>query len=292
MTINAAEIIEVGPRDGFQNLNFFIPTDVKLQIIDQLIASNIKRIEVTSFPDPKVLSQFDDSKIVLSEVKKKYLGQVECIVSALSLAGAQNAVYLGADAVTYVVSASEQHHSLLTKQTLEQSLAGFAELNQIKGKTKARFSISAAFACPLGSKIPPATVLNLLEKGIRLGADEFNLADTAGSANPRQVRELLSEVAKHFPDMPTALHLHDTYGMGLANALTALSLGYSRFECSVGGLGSPLSGAAGNIATEDMVNMFTGMDIQTGVMFEKLIGTAKMLKTLLNVELSGHLAKL
>lgn len=294
MPVDIAEIIEVGPRDGFQNLNILIPTALKLQIIDQLVDSNIKRIEVTSFPDPKVLSQLEDGKIVLSEVKRKYQEQIECIVSALSLEGAQKAVSLGADAVTYVVSASEPHHSVLTKQTLEQSLKGFAELNHIKGKAKARYSISAAFACPFGGKILPVTVLQLMETGIRLGADEVNLADTAGTANPRQVEELLNEVAKHFPDIPIALHIHDTYGMGLANVLTALSLGYRRFESSVGGLGnSPLAtGAAGNIATEDLVNMFTGMGIQTGVVLEKLISTAKMLKKVLDVELSGHLAKL
>jgi hydroxymethylglutaryl-CoA lyase len=287
----AVEIIEVSPRDGLQNLGFSVSTEYKLHLIRRLIESNICTIEVTSFPQPKVIAELADGETVLATIKKEYRERVHCIVSALNETGALKAAEIGADAVTYVVSASEQHHLQLARQDLECSLQGFARFAEEKGKTRARFSISSAFVCPFHGIVNSDKVIRLIETGVTAGADEVSLADTTGTANPRQIHDLLQKVTRYFPGIQVNMHLHDTQGMGMANALMAFTMGFTRFETSIGGLGgNPFSpGAAGNIATEDVVNMFKAMGGATEIELDKVVGLAKEIKQDLSVNLSGRL---
>lgn len=284
-------IIEVCPRDGFQNVGIWIPTDMKLQIVDEMVHSRVGTIEVTSFPYPRKIPALADGETVLRTVKDRYGDKLACIVAALSPEGAMRATRGGADMVSYVFSAGERHHRQLTDQAPDKSLQGFAEFCRVKGAVKARLSISAAFASPLDGVTEPAAVLRLMEAGLAAGADEVNLADTTGTANPRQTENLLTEVARVFAGVPVTLHFHDTQGMGLANAYSAYRLGFTSFEASAGGLGGDprLPGAAGNIATEDAVNMFASMGVKTGVDLERLVAMARSLRERLNVSLSGHL---
>jgi len=290
---DSLEIIEVAPRDGLQNLGFSVSTADKLDLLQSLIASNIRSIEVTSLPQPKVIPALADGEEVLTHIKQQY-PEVICIVSALSFAGAYRALELNADAVTYLLSASEQHHMQLTRQTQEASLQSFAEFAAKKGKAKARFSISSAFVCPLQGTINPEKVVRLIEKGLNTGADEISLADTTGIAHPGQIYNLLERVKREFPHIPVNMHLHDTQGMGLANALMAFTMGFNRFETSVGGLGgNPLyPGGAGNIATEDVLNMFKSMGCSSPIDLNCLVEAAKAIKQRLSVNLSGRLANL
>lgn len=284
-------IIEVGPRDGFQNLAVAVATPEKLALIAEIVRAGVTAVEVTSFPAPREIPQLADGETVLRAVKDHHRDKVRCIVSAMSCEGAAAAAGLGADTVSYIVSAGDKHHQQLTCQSPAQSLAGFAAFCRLKSGARARLSISAAFASPHDGQTAPAAVLRLLEAGLRAGADEFNLADTTGTANPLQTMALLREVAANFAGVPVTLHFHDTQGMGLANVFSAFSLGFASFEASVGGLGgNPLRPlAAGNIATEDVVNMFAAMGVATGIDPVPLIAAARNLRAALPVNLSGHL---
>ncbi len=284
------QITEVGPRDGFQNLKDWIPTENKIAIIEQLAAAGFKRIELTSFVHSKAVPQMADAAEILTTIKAKYAGQLQCIALVPNLFGAKRAIELGADEITFVISASEAHNLANTKQTVEQSLAAFADVCKIKGNTVVRLSVATAFTCPFAGNVPPENVIRIIEAGKQAGADDIMLADTIGTANPLQIEKLLTLLIPSY-GQDFVLHIHDTHGMGLANVLTCLQLGISRFETSVGGLGGcPFApGAAGNIATEDLVNMLQGMGIDTGINLQQLIAVAKEVSKFSPVPLSGHL---
>lgn len=286
------ELIEVGPRDGFQNIPEWIPTETKMEVIDLLAASGFKKIELTSFVHPKAIPQMADAAAVLSQTKQKHPA-LECIALVPNLFGAKKAIEAGADAITFVLSASEKHNLENTRQTVEQSLQAFTEVCRIKGKTKVRLAVATAFDCPFAGKTPPDDVLRLIEAGLKAGADDIDLCDTIGTANPVQTEDLLTKASRRFPKIPFILHLHDTRGMGLANALTAMALGYRRFEGSIGGLGGcPFApGAAGNIATEDLLNMLADMGVPTGIDLDKLLAAARLVQEKIPGNLTGHMVK-
>lgn len=284
------EITEVGPRDGFQNIKEWIPTETKLAIIEQLLDCGFKKMEVTAFVHPKAVPQMADAKEVLQEVKRKYR-DITFISLAPNLKGVMNAIEAGADEAAYIISASERHNFENTKQTIDQSLRGLAEVCQLKSSTKIRLALPTAFICPWTGKVPAENVIKIIDRGLELGVTEFGLGDTIGSANPLHVQELVTTLKQRFPGLDLILHLHDTRGMGLASAWAALQVGTTRFETAVGGLGGcPFApGAAGNIATEELVNMIEGMGINTGINMEKLMQAAFKAAELLPVPLSSRM---
>ena len=288
----SVEITEVGPRDGFQNLKTFIPTEVKIQCIELLIESGLKRIEVTSFVHPKAVPQMADAPEVLTAIKKKFSKQITCIALVPNLVGAKRAIETGVDEICFVISASERHNLENTKQTVEQSLAAFESVCKIKGNVLVRLSVVTAFTCPFTGLVPPENVIRIIESGMAAGTDEIMLADTIGTANPLQVESLLGLLMPRYGN-DFVLHIHDTHGMGLSNVLIALMMGIVRYETSVGGLGGcPFApGAAGNIATEDLVNMCHEMNIKTGIDLNKLIGVSCMIETVVASPLSGHMVR-
>lgn len=284
------EITEVGPRDGFQNIKEWIPTETKLEIIDRLIACGFEKIEATAFVNPKAVPQMADAIEVITTLKRKY-SDITFIALAPNLRGVSNAIEAGADEVAYIISASERHNFENTKQTIDQSLDGLGEVCKITGGAKIRLAIPTAFNCPWTGKVPPQNVVKIIEYGLAAGVSEIGLGDTIGSANPLQVRELLDILKGKFPKLNPVLHFHDTRGMGLANVITALQAGATKFETSIGGLGGcPFApGAAGNIATEDLVNMLDGMAIQTGIDMEKLMKAVSRTKEVLPVPINSHM---
>ena len=288
----SAEITEVGPRDGFQILKTFIPTETKIKIIGGLVESGIKRIELTSFVHPKAVPQMADSAEVLTAAKQQYGDRIKCIALVPNLFGARRAIELGADEITVVISASERHNLENTRQTIDQSLAAFEEICKIKSNVLVRLSVVTAFTCFFSGDTPPENVVRIIESGKSAGADEFMLADTIGTANPLQVESLLGLLIPRYGNN-FVLHIHDTYGMGLANVLTCLNAGIWRYETSIGGLGGcPFApGAAGNIATEDLINMLHLMNIPTGVDLTKLVGVARIVEKSIDTTLSGHLIR-
>ena len=286
----AVEITEVGPRDGFQNIREWIPTATKLEIIEGLIGCGFRTLEVTAFVHPKAVPQMADATELLTTLKRCNTG-VAFIALTPNLKGVANALEAGADELTYIVSASERHNFENTRQSIDQSLEGLGEVCRIKGKAKLRLAIPTAFICPWTGKVPPENVLRIIDYGLAAGIDEFGLGDTIGAADPRQVRELLALLESRRPDAKLTLHLHDTRGMGLANVLSALQAGVTRFETSFGGLGGcPFApGAAGNIASEDLINMLDGLGVASGIDLERLLTTVRRAQKVLPVPLASHL---
>ena len=287
------DIVEVGPRDGFQSISDQIPTEIKLEIIDNLIASNFKKIEVTSFVSPKAIAQMKDAKEIMSALLQKYKDR-DVVFNALvpNLFGAKAAYESGVDEITYVISSSEAHNKANVKRTREES---FEELTQIKKQfpdLKIKFAIATVFGCPFDGDVPIEDVKWMVKQGLHVGVDEICLADTIGIANPLQMHTVLSELKSSFSDVDFSLHIHDTRGMGLANVVVAMQNGVSKFESAVGGLGGcPFApGAAGNIASEDLVNMLHSMDIKTGVDLDKLRSVVEIVKEKIKPVLTSHMA--
>ena len=287
------DIIEVGPRDGFQSISEWIPTKLKLEIIDNLIEANFKKIEVTSFVSPKAIAQMKDAKEIMSYLREKYKKR-DVVFNALvpNLFGAKAAFESGVDEITYVISASEAHNRTNVKRRREES---FGELAQIKKEfptLKINFAIATVFGCPFDGDVLVSEVKWMIEKGLYVGVDKICLADTIGIANPLQMQNVLINLKKSFDIKNYGLHIHDTRGMGLANVLTAMDCGITKFESAVGGIGGcPFApGAAGNIVSEDLINMLHNMNIQTGVNLQKVLDTAELIKDKIKPVLTSHMA--
>lgn len=284
------KIVEVGPRDGFQSIKEWIPTELKLKVITSLFEANLKNMEITSFVHPKAIPQMKDAKDVVKEVLNKY-NDVEMIALVPNFVGAEAAWKVGVKQIAYVISASERHNMENVRRTIEES---FAELKSLKERIpdlKIKLDIATVFGCPFLEDIPVEQVYKMIDNGLAIGVDEICLCDTIGIANPKQVGDILTKIRARYPDRVFSLHLHDTRGMGLANTLVALQKGITIFESAIGGLGGcPFApGAAGNIATEDLVFMLEQMGIKTNIQLPKLLETAQLVKNKINSNLTGHM---
>ncbi|MFZ5753755.1 MAG: hydroxymethylglutaryl-CoA lyase [Bacillota bacterium] len=284
------QIIEVGPRDGFQSIKEWIPTELKLEIITSLFEANLRKIEITSFVHPKAIPQMQDAKDVVKAVLDKY-DNVEMIALVPNLVGAETAWKAGIKHITYVISASERHNMENVRRSVEESFAELKSLKERIPELKIKLDVATAFGCPFLGHIPLEQVYKMIDNGLAIGVDEICLCDTIGMANPKQVGDMLTKIKDRYPDRDFSLHLHDTRGMGLANTLVALQKGITIFESAIGGLGGcPFApGAAGNIATEDLVNMLEQMGIKTNIQLPKLLETAQLIKTKINPNLTGHM---
>lgn len=287
------EVIEVGPRDGFQNIQTYIEKEDKMAIIDSLIATGLKHVEVTSFVHPKWVPQMKDSAEIVTEVVKKYRGEIEIIALVPNLFGARKAKEYGVDTMTYVISVSEQHNKANVNRTTDES---FGELEKILGeldREKVNLALATTFGCPFGEKIEVEKTIRMAKRGLELGINKVVLADTIGVGNPRLVDEVLEAVLKEIPLERVVMHLHDTRGMALANTLIALQHGVYQFESAVGGLGGcPFApGAAGNVGTEDVVNMLSTMGIQTDVSQQKLKETVAMVIEKVDAPVTSHMSR-
>jgi hydroxymethylglutaryl-CoA lyase len=288
------EVVEVGPRDGFQNVKMHIPQVTKLMIIEEMIAAGVKVMEITSFVHPKAIPQMADAAEVVRSIVAKYGDNgFRAIALVPNLIGARNAWNCGIQEVTYVISASEKHNLANINRTREQSLAELNSIVQAMPELKVRLDVATAFGCPLLGKVDNQLVLSLIDKALECGVKEVVLCDTIGVANPSHVYQLVKTVKKNFGNIGIGLHLHDTRGMGLVNTFAAMEAGITVFETSVGGLGGcPFApGAAGNTATEDMVNMLHAMGIVTGICLDTYLKVVHMVQTQIQSDLTSHMAK-
>lgn len=284
------KIIEVGPRDGFQNIATFIETEDKVSIIGLLKESGIQGMEVTSFVHPKAIPQMKDAKNVVEETLKS--GEdYRHIALVPNARGAKNAYESGIKEVSYVISASAEHNLANVNRSIEDSVEELVNIMQSVPQLKIRLDIATAFGCPYMGKVPYENVCYLIEKAIELDIEEVVLCDTIGIANPLQVSELSSLVQAKYPHLYVTLHLHNTRGQGLANILAAMEQGICAFETSVGGLGGcPFApGAAGNVATEDLVNMLDYMGIETGIDQDKLLKAVAFVERTVEAKLTGNM---
>lgn len=287
------KVIEVGPRDGFQNIKEFIPTEKKLKAIDLLLESGIKEMEVTSFVHPKAIPQMADAAEVAKKTVEKYADRVKLTALIPNAKGAENAISCGIREVAYVISVSEAHNKNNINRTVRESMIELNTLLKAYPELNIRLDAATSFGCPFQGEVPEEAVIDFLEEAISYGIREITLCDTIGVANPLQTESLCVKVKKRFPGISVGLHMHDTRGMGLANMLAAMKTGITDFETSVGGLGGcPFApGAAGNTASEDFINMLNGMGIENGIDFEKYMIAAQYIRDNIYSELTGHMVK-
>jgi hydroxymethylglutaryl-CoA lyase len=277
-------ISEVGPRDGLQNCKGVMPTDVKKRWIKGLYDAGTREIEVGSFVPPKLFPQLADTSELVAFAKT--LPGLTVLALIPNLRGAEVALAAGVDAVTLPLSASETHSIKNMRQSHDQVIENVKAIRElfdsVPKKKRPRFEVgvSTAFGCSIQGKVPEAKVLELSERLVEAGVDELGLSDTVGYAQPLQVKRLIRRVrAVAGEDKVKSVHLHNTYGLGIANAFAAYEEGIEVFDSSQGGLGGcPASpGASGNIVTEDLVYMFEAMGIDTGIDLQALMECRKYL---------------
>lgn len=271
-------ICEVGLRDGLQNEKKMFSLAEKLALLQGVVASGIKIIEIGSFVHPKAVpSMADTDKLALA---MKHISGVEYRALVANLKGVERAHTCGITKIKLTVSASEPHCvSNLNKKPVEV-LEGFKECMAYAKENNLELSgaISVAFGCPFQGKVPVEQVENVIEKFIELGIIELSLSDTTGMANPRQVYELCSHVKLKYPQVRWVLHFHNTRDMAMANIVAGMQAGITVFDGAFAGLGGcPFApGASGNIATEDVVHMLHEMGVDTGVDLPAAIQTARL----------------
>ena len=278
------KIIEVGPRDGLQNIKTFVPADKKILFIKKLAACGIKEIQIGSFVAPRAIAQFKDIKEVVNGVRSLQ----GVVLSALipNEHGAAQANASGIKKFIFFFSVSREHNCCNVKQTPQESLK---ELQRIcrsclpDPSITLRVDLATAFGCPFAGNVTTAAVLRMVEKVAACGIKEITLCDTVGFGNPRIVEERFSTCLRLFPRINFGAHFHNTRGLALANILRAYETGIRSFDAAAGGLGGCqyAPGSSGNVATEEVVFMFEEMGIKTGVGLKKLLDVCSFLNKML-----------
>ncbi|MCX6394366.1 MAG: hydroxymethylglutaryl-CoA lyase [Solirubrobacterales bacterium] len=289
---NLVSIREVGPRDGFQNEPEIIATADKIELINALARTGLKRIEVTSFVRADVIPQLADAEEVLAGVDLPE--GVSASVLIPNLKGLERALDSRDkfDEVNVFLSASETHNRKNVNRSVDESLAGAADVLAMAGAQDLRREavISTSFGCPYEGRVAPERVVELAARLADAGADEIGFGDTTGMANPVQVREFFELAREVLPGIQLTAHFHNTRGQALANAVAALQAGVTSFESSFGEIGGcPVPpGATGNVATEDLVSMFEEMGVATGIDLHALLGTVSRVGDVLGRPLGSH----
>jgi hydroxymethylglutaryl-CoA lyase len=280
MRNDPVELVEVGPRDGLQNEPVALPTDVKLELIERLLAAGIRRLEVASFVDPRRVPQMADAEALLARLPRgrgaSYIGLV------LNARGFERARAAGVDELNCVVVASDPFGLRNQGAGIDASLAaweGIARSARAAG-LRASVSISAAFGCPYEGEIPLARVVEVARRALDAEPAELAIADTLGVAAPSEVRERVEAVRELAGPVPLRCHFHNTRNTALANVHAAYQAGVRVFDASCGGIGGcPFApSATGNVPTEDLLYMLDRMRIPTGVSLAGVVETAKWLE--------------
>ena len=266
---------EVGPRDGLQNEDP-VSTAAKLELIDALAQTGVRRIEAVSFVHPKAIPQMADADQVWTGMHRADGITYSALVP--NLRGATRALEVGCTSIEAVVSASDTHNRANVRRSTAESLDEIARLIEVGHQRGARVhvTVSTAWGCPYEGEVATSRVVAVARRAVADGADGISYGDTTGMATPTRVTRLVGETRMALPDTPLNLHFHNTRGTALANVLAALQLGVDDFDASVGGLGGcPYApGASGNLASEELVYMAEDMGVDTGVDLEALIEVA------------------
>ena len=272
-------IVEVGPRDGLQNEAATVPAAVKIAFIEQLAAAGLPVVEMTAFVSPKWVPQMADAREVASAVARRPGTRYSALVP--NIRGLDAAIESGLDHVAIFAAASETFSRRNINQSIDESLTTYAAVVKAARAREiaVRAYLSTAFGCPYEGTVPIAKVVETAGRLLDLGADEIAVSDTIGVAHPGQVVDVVEAVAVRVPLDRIGLHFHDTRGTGLANIYAGLECGIAVFDSSAGGLGGcPYApGAAGNLATEDLVYMLDGLGILTGVDLSAVVSASRMI---------------
>jgi len=286
-------ICEVGTRDGFQIEPEFIPTALKIEVVNRLSDTGVAKIEVTSFVHPKAIPQLRDAEEVMRHITRR----PGTIYTALvpNDKGAKRAVDAGVDKIHTVLSASESHNLANVNMTVAESLEKLQAVARVAQDANLPLhgGISTTFGCPFEGEVSFGRIESIVARLVDMGFDAIGLADTTGMANPAQVKRTFASLMPKFPGVHWSLHTHNTRAMAIPNILAAIECGVRDFDSSVGGLGGcPYApGATGNVCSEDLVHCLHEMGFATGIDLDKLIETAKRVEEIVGYTLPGQVMK-
>ena len=286
-------IQEVGTRDGLQMEPQFVPTEDKIALVDQLSATGVAKIEVTSFTSPKAIPALRDAEIVMREIRRAPGVVYTALVP--NVRGAERAIESRTDELNLVMSASATHNLANLRMTREQSFDALAQVVRTaqQAGVPVNVSLSCVFGCPMEGDVDEAETAAWAQRFVDLGAQGLTLCDTTGMAFPTQVARVTRAARERWPGTELTLHFHNTRGMGLANVLAAIDAGADRFDASLGGLGGcPYApGASGNVCTEEIVHALALMGYDTGVDLEALLSASRLLPVLIGHDTPSQLLK-
>lgn len=287
--MNKIKILEVGPRDGFQNLKQMLTTEQKLSVIDGLVNAGLKSIEITSFVSPKAIPQMADAQVVAEECLRRY-PEVELWGLVPNLRGATNAWNAGIRNISCILSVSETHNRANIRRSREETLAEISRIREEYPEANLCIGLATVFGCPYEGILPMDEIVSFVGRIRSIGVYDINLADTVGLGDPKLVRQTIRCLKEAFPDCRWQVHIHDTRNMGMVNTLAAVESGVDVVQSGLGGLGGcPFApGASGNTATEDLVFMLERMGYDTGVDFSRLMEVSRYQKSFIDGIYSGH----
>jgi isopropylmalate/homocitrate/citramalate synthase len=273
------KLVDVSPRDGLQNEPGVVPTAVKIELIDRLSEAGLPVIETTSFVSPKWVPQMADNAQVMAGITRK--PGVSYPVLVPNMKGLESAMAAGVEEIAVFGAATEAFSQRNTNCSIAESFERFTPVCKaaLDAGIKVRGYISVVLGCPFEGEVDPTGVADVCERLIEIGCYEVSLGDTIGVGTPGKTRRMIEAVSRRVPVEKLGGHYHDTYGQALANIFASLEMGMATFDCSVAGLGGcPYApGATGNVATEDVLYMLDGLDIETGVEMSKLLQAAQFI---------------
>lgn len=285
-------IQEVCPRDGLQIEPVFVPTPIKIGLVDRLSALGFGRIEAGSFVSAKAVPALSDGDAVFRSINRRQ--DVAFVALIPNLRGAERALAAGADEVNFVMSASETHNRANMGMDHHASLSALKDVTAaLREHVPVNATVATAFGCPFEGEQDERKVVGIVETYLRLGAQSITLADTTGMANPRLVKQRVESLLGIVSRDALTLHFHNTRGLGLVNVMAAFDAGARRFDAALGGLGGcPFApGASGNVCTEDLANLCEEVGIKTGLDLEGLITLSRELPLVVAHPVPGQLAK-
>lgn len=275
--VKEVTLCEVGPRDGLQNEKTFLDAKRKAALIDAAAEAGFPVIEVGSFVSPKAVPQMADTDEVFSLLHRRPGTEYRALIA--NVRGVERAARCGCTKVKLNVSASRAHNLANLNRTPEETIAGFRACADLAAQNGIAVSgsISMAFGSPWDREIPLEDVASIAEAYLDIGVTELSLSDASGQAYPSQVYDICTRMAERFPQVTWWLHFHNTRGMGIANILAGMEAGFSRFDTSFAGVGGCpfVPGAAGNVATEDVLHMCGEMGIRTGIDLDKALDISR-----------------
>lgn len=289
----SVEIVEVGARDGLQNQKEMLSTDQKVQFIEKMVDAGVRRMEATSFVNPRRVPQMADADDVMARVPRgrgvKYIGL------ALNNRGAQRAIDAGCDEVGVAIVASNTFGIKNQGQNIDEMLASWAEIAATcrKAGVPASIMVSAAYGCPFEGEVPLQTVFDMAERAVQEQPIELAYADTIGVGDPARTIEITERFRDIAPGLPIRAHFHNTRNTGLANAFAAVQAGVSVLDASLGGIGGcPFAPAAtGNIPTEDLIYMLERMGVETGIDSDKAAAIGLWVGEQLGIAIPAYLGR-
>lgn len=290
----AVTLCEVGPRDGFQFEAKPIPTDLKVEVITQLVEAGLRQIQVTSFVHPKWVPQMADAAEVVARLPKR--DGVRYTGLALNAKGVERAQAAGLTYVDLSIATNETHSRDNTNMTVADAQAQAVAMIEAAHRhgMQCQLGLQTVFGYATPGDTPLEEVVAAARKFAAMGIESLSIADSTGMANPEMIRTRVRAVQDALGDVPLVLHLHDTRGLGLANVAAALACGVDRFDTSLAGMGGCpfIPGATGNIATEDTAYLLQSLGIETGIALEKVAAASQRMEVFLEKSFSGKIHRL